>query len=236
VATRRPALQTLVGPARPNAGRSRDARGSLSSTATTSPARLQDLEAATREDPEKRARVSWAAIHMVQADYEKHGRCLDPGKARIRALAVGCVSLPRRHHGQGRGRPSRSLPALARMRTLRRSEGLGCYGLAEMALRQGRREAGQSIFVRRTSSQHYQFSARGLRHFLLDRASRRSHPAPRRLGNRTLCSSPPSPASRPGRRRRAREQSRRLRSRSTPQRAPAQIPSAGGGAPNSIPR
>jgi len=75
---------------------------------------MRDLEAA-RARIRKRAPVSWrAAIHMVQADYEKDGKIVWPAEARSELYAVGCIAYLDGTTGKGRGRPSRSLGALAR--------------------------------------------------------------------------------------------------------------------------
>jgi len=55
---------------------------------------MQDLEAATHEDPKNARAWSWrAAIHMVQADYEKAREdCLALQKLESELYAVGCVA------------------------------------------------------------------------------------------------------------------------------------------------
>ncbi len=55
---------------------------------------MQDLEAATREDANNARAWSWrAAIHMVQADYEKAQEdCLALQKLESELYAVGCVA------------------------------------------------------------------------------------------------------------------------------------------------
>jgi predicted Zn-dependent protease len=55
---------------------------------------MRDLDAATREDPKNARAWSWrAAIHMVQADYERAGEdCLALQKLESDLYAVGCMA------------------------------------------------------------------------------------------------------------------------------------------------
>jgi len=57
-------------------------------------AAMQDLEVATREDPQNTRAWSWrAAIHMVQADYERAREdCLALQKLESDLYAVGCIA------------------------------------------------------------------------------------------------------------------------------------------------
>src|SRR5712691_6420871 len=144
---------------------------------------MQDLEAATREDPENARAWSWrAAIHMVQADYEKAREdCLALQKLESELYAVGCVAyLDGTCQECGHSA---------------RSEGLGADAPCRDGFATGRREAGRGAFPCRVlRADQRSVSARGLRGLSArSGASRRSPPAPRRLGEIGHLASSPYP-------------------------------------------
>lgn len=101
---------------------------------------MQDLEAATREDPKNARAWSWrAAIHMVQADYEKAREdCLALQKLESELYAVGCVAYLDGTTGKAAAAHRALSAALARNAdTPPEVKVWVLTRLAEMALRQG---------------------------------------------------------------------------------------------------
>jgi predicted Zn-dependent protease len=101
---------------------------------------MQDLEAATREDPKNARAWSWrAAIHMVQADYEKAREdCLALQKLESELYAVGCVAYLDGATGKAAAAHRALSAALARNAdTPPEVKVWVLTRLAEMALRQG---------------------------------------------------------------------------------------------------
>src|SRR5712671_1122205 len=104
---------------------------------------MQDLEAATREDPENARAWSWrAAIHMVQADYERAREdCLALQKLESELYAVGCIAYLDGTTGQaGAARQECGRTA--------RSEGVGADASCRDGSATGRRKAGRGAFPR----------------------------------------------------------------------------------------
>jgi predicted Zn-dependent protease len=103
-------------------------------------AAIRDLEAATREDPRNARAWSWrAAIHMVQADYEKAREdCLALQKLESELYAVGCLAYLDGTTGKAAAAYRALSAALARNAdTPPEVKVWVLTRLAEMALRQG---------------------------------------------------------------------------------------------------
>src|SRR5882762_870848 len=101
---------------------------------------MKDLEIATREDPKNARAWSWrAAIHMVQADYEKAREdCLALQKLESELYAVGCVAYLDGTTGKAAAAHRALSAALARNAdTPPEVKVWVLTRLAEMALRQG---------------------------------------------------------------------------------------------------
>jgi predicted Zn-dependent protease len=103
-------------------------------------AALQDLEAATREDPNDALAWSWrAAIHMVQADYAAaRADCQALGRMQSELDAVGCKSYLDGTTGKAAAAHRELSAALARSSDASPETRLWVLTrLAEMSLRQG---------------------------------------------------------------------------------------------------